>query len=72
MISGSEIGENIQKYRHLYESGQMTNEEALEAVRPYVEAYNKKAKEIANKYGMKPKLIPTKGSHWHMKWIGIA
>lgn len=65
-----EIGENIQKYRKLYESGQMTNEEALEAVRPYVLAYNEKAKEIAKKYGMKAKLLPTKGSHWHMKWIG--
>lgn len=37
--------------------GQLTQEEALQQVKPYVDYYNETAKRIATKYDMKPRLM---------------
>lgn len=37
--------------------GAITYDEAKEAVKPYVEAFNKKSKEIAKKYNQRPRTI---------------
>lgn len=37
--------------------GTFTYDEAKEAIKPYVEAYNKKSKEIAKKYNQRPRTI---------------
>ena len=43
--------------RLLYKQGKITREECKEYVMPYLDAVNEKSKEIAKKYGMKPKLV---------------
>lgn len=40
--------------------GEITYKEALEMVKPYIDAVNAKSKEIAKKYGMRPKLVNVK------------
>ena len=43
--------------RMLYHLGQITREEARESINPYKEAFNKKSKEIAAKYNVRPKMF---------------
>ncbi|MGE6260884.1 hypothetical protein ACQKCU_23910 [Heyndrickxia sporothermodurans] len=40
-----------------YKQRLINREEAKERIHPYVEAFNKKSKEIAKKYHQKPKLL---------------
>lgn len=49
----------IAKFKLIH--GEITYNEALEMVKPYIDAVNDKSKEIAKKYGMKPKLVNAKG-----------
>jgi hypothetical protein len=41
----------------LYNSGQITREEAKKRIQPYLDQVNAKAKEIAVKYNQKPKKV---------------
>jgi len=43
--------------RDKYLAGQITNGEAKRELKPYIEAYNKKAEEIAAKYNQKPQKL---------------
>lgn len=43
--------------RMLYRSGYATREEAKELVMPYINHFNKFAKELAKKYNQRPKFI---------------
>lgn len=49
----------IAKFKLMH--GEISYEEALEQVKPYIDAVNEKSKEIAKKYGMRPKLVNAKG-----------
>ena len=40
--------------RRLYIVGEITRQEAIRAITPYAEAFNKKAGEIAGKYNQRP------------------
>jgi putative uncharacterized protein gp37 len=44
-----------------YKNGFITRTEAKEYIQPYIDMFNKKSKEIAKKYGMKPKTITMAG-----------
>lgn len=46
-----------EKARILYNSGQITREEAKRQIQPYLDALNAKAKELAVKYNQKPKKV---------------
>lgn len=52
-----ELREKALAARILYNRGIITREEAKEDIDPYINLVNKKAKEIAKKYNMKPKLV---------------
>ena len=52
-----DIKDIAEQGRILYNSGQISREEAKQMIMPYIEAFNNKAIEIAKKYGMKPKKI---------------
>lgn len=43
--------------RSLYRMGEIQVDEAKEMVMPYLNAVNKRAKELAVKFGMKPKKV---------------
>lgn len=45
------------EYRSLYLMNEVSREEAMNQIMPYIDAFNKKSAEIAKKYGMKPKKI---------------
>jgi polyhydroxyalkanoate synthesis regulator phasin len=51
------LKETAEKGRILYNRGEISREEAKEYIMPYINACNEKSKEIAKKYGMKPKTI---------------
>ena len=53
----NEIKEVAEKGRVLYNSGQISRDEAVEMITPYINACNEKSKELAKKYNMKPKKI---------------
>lgn len=65
-----DIGENLRRYRDMYEAGQLSAEEAWELALPWVRLYNEKAREVAKKYGMKPRLIAESGRGAHIKFVG--
>ena len=44
-----------------YKHGFISRKEAKEIIMPYIEAFNQKSKEIAAKYGMRPKAISFAG-----------
>lgn len=46
-----------EKYRDLYRLGKVSKEEAIVNIKPYINALNKKACEIAEKYNQKPKKV---------------
>ena len=46
-----------QKARTLYNTGKIDRKQAKEEIDPYINLFNKKSKEIAKKYNLKPKLI---------------
>lgn len=46
--------------RHLYAIGEISREEALERIEPYIKAFNKKSKEIAKKYNFPAKTVSAK------------
>lgn len=53
-----ELLEKAYAARDLYIIGEITREEALEHVSPYVKTFNEKSKEIAKRFEIKkPKLI---------------
>ena len=43
--------------RSLYRGGQISRIEAEEEIRPYAEAFNAKSRELAKKYGQRPRLF---------------
>lgn len=49
----------LAKVKLLY--GEIEYAEAVEMVKPYINAVNEKSKSIANKYNQRPKLVSVKG-----------
>ena len=43
--------------RSLYRGGQISRIEAEEEIRPYAEAFNAKSRELAKKYGQRPRPV---------------
>lgn len=43
--------------RFMYQSGQITREEAKSFLEPFIKEFNQKSLEIAKKYNQKPKLF---------------
>lgn len=52
-----QLKEQAEKGKALYRTGQISRNEAVEMVAPYINAFNAKSKEIAKKYNQRPKLI---------------
>lgn len=46
-----------QRVKFNYQRKLITREQAEKALQPYVEAFNTKARELAKKYGVRPKLF---------------
>lgn len=44
-----------------YKTGQITREQAIEQIQPYIDVANAKSREIAKKYNQRPKLITLTG-----------
>lgn len=51
------LREKAEYAKMLYIGGQISREEALKDINPYIEAVNAKSKELAKKYNQKPKLV---------------
>lgn len=51
------LKEQAEKGKALYKTGQISRNEAVEMVAPYINAFNAKSKEIAKKYNQRAKLI---------------
>ena len=51
------LKQKAEEYRFLYQTNQITREIAKDNIIPYINAINKKAKEIAKKYNQKPKEV---------------
>lgn len=49
--------QKAQEARSLYLYGKITRGQARALCEPYIEAFNDKSKEIARKYGQRPKFI---------------
>lgn len=47
------LKQEAEHYKFLYQTGQITREEAKEHITPYLDCVNNKAKELAKKYNMK-------------------
>lgn len=47
--------------RVLYRLGKITQEEAKKRIAPYAELFNSKSRELAKKYGQRPKLFSFAG-----------
>lgn len=43
--------------KFLYRTGKISKEEANQDIQPYLDLLNKKSKELAKKYGQRPKLV---------------
>lgn len=52
-----ELKRKAEEGRILYNRGEISREEAKEYIMPYINYFNDKAKDIAKRYGMKPKTI---------------
>lgn len=52
-----ELKRNAEKGRVLYNNGEISRDEAIILIMPYIDTFNKKSLEIAKKYNMKPKKI---------------
>lgn len=50
-----------------YYQGYISYEEAKVKIMPYIKAVNKKSKEIAKKYNMKPRLV-SMGDYMRFRW----
>jgi len=55
-----ELKQRAEQGRYLYQIGEISQKEAKTRVMPYINAVNSKAKEIANKYNMRPKMVAFK------------
>jgi len=53
----SDKGGGADLARSLYRGGQISRIEAEEEIRPYAEAFNAKSRELAKKYGQRPRLF---------------
>ena len=51
------LKEQAEKGKALYKTGQISRNEAVEMVAPYINAFNAKSKEISKKYNQRAKLI---------------
>lgn len=51
------LKDKAEEYRALYRAGQVTREEAVVHIAPYVDRFNEKSKEIAKKFNQRPKTI---------------
>lgn len=51
------LKQKAEEYRFLYQTNQISREIAKDNIVPYIDAINKKAKEIAKKYNQKPKEV---------------
>lgn len=51
------LKQKAEQAKILYKAGQISREDAKDAIEPYIKAFNEKSKEIATKYNQRPKLI---------------
>jgi hypothetical protein len=56
-IAIEELKSKAEQAKFLYRTRQITREEAQAEIVPYLEQFNIKSKEVAKKYGVKPKLV---------------
>ena len=56
--------EKLSEIRYRYKTCQITKEEAYKEAEVPLKIYNDKAKEIAKKYGVKPKTLPNSIIYW--------
>ncbi|MGF2053650.1 hypothetical protein [Vagococcus fluvialis] len=52
-----ELRNLAEEARRSYRSNLINRDEAVKQINPFIEAYNKKSKEIAKKYNQRPKTI---------------
>ncbi|MGX7025856.1 hypothetical protein [Vagococcus hydrophili] len=52
-----ELRNLAEEARRSYRSSLINRDEAVKQINPFIEAYNKKSKEIAKKYNQRPKTI---------------
>ena len=52
-----ELKQQAEIARAQYRANYITREEAREQIMPYLDAVNKRSKELAKKYNQKPKLV---------------
>lgn len=57
MNKAAENQEKVAEIKRQYMFGEITREEAIESINPIIEEINSKAKEIAKKHNMKPRLV---------------
>lgn len=51
------LKQKAEEYRFLYQTNQVSREEALNNIMPYINAINEKSKELAKKYNQKVKKV---------------
>lgn len=56
-MTNKELKSIAENARTLYRSNLISRDEAKKRIEPFIEAYNKKSKEVAKKYNQKPKMI---------------
>lgn len=54
-MTNEQLKEHAQEIKERYLSGQLTRGEVKEELKEYIDYYNKKAVELAEKYNQKPK-----------------
>ena len=63
-MNAREAKEKLSEIRFKYQHKMITSEEAYKLAEEPLEIYNNKAKEIAKKYGVKPKTLPNSIIYW--------
>jgi len=44
-----------------YMTGKISRDEAIKLIKPYLQAVNEKSKEMAKKFGLRPKMVSVNG-----------
>ncbi|WP_311080944.1 hypothetical protein [Paenibacillus polymyxa] len=55
------LKERAESYKILYKTNQVSRDEALSNIQPYIDKVNAKATELAKKFNVRPKLVTVTG-----------
>lgn len=55
------LKERAESYKVLYQTNQVNRDEAISNIQPYIDAVNAKAKALAKKFNVRPKLVTVAG-----------